>query len=372
MATVTDFGGLERVVLTLVKNISNDQFDLVPIIFTWSKLLDSTFFLELNKTGRAYHTVFADRQKIKYLNPIMNSIEAYKVVRNGKFDLIHTHGYRCDFIGITLAKLTGLPIISTCHGFISNDANLRFYNKLDLFLLKYADRVMAVSERIKTDLILGGIRESRVTLVQNAVGQNENGEPLALRRKEKRQELNINGKEFVVGYVGRLSEEKGIKYLIQAFVALVNAGLPLKMMVIGDGPQKKELERLTGSSGTKNSILFTGFQTHIETWLPAMDAFVLPSLTEGTPMALLEAMNEGIPVIATAVGGVPQVVNPGRNGLLVSPGNSEQIAEAIRSLFTDQTLRQRLSENGRRTISERYNIADWINRVETEYLQTLN
>ena len=372
MATVTDFGGSERVVLTLIKNINSDLFEVVPVIFTRTKLLDTAFFHELNKAGSKYHTIFADKQRIKYINPVTNIIKAYRVVRKGGFDLIHTHGYRCDFIGIVLAKLTGLPIVSTCHGFISNDANLRFYNKLDLFMLKHANRVMAVSEGIKQDLILSGVRESRISLVQNAVERNENGTFFAVRRRDKRQQLNIDGNEFVVGYVGRLSEEKGIKYLLQAHLSLAKAGLPVKMVLIGDGPQKGELEKLVDGSGIKNSVRFAGFQPQIETWFPAMDVFVLPSLTEGTPMALLEAMNEGIPVIASAVGGVPQVLDPGRNGLLVPPGNSEQIAEAIRDLFADETLRQRLSDNGRRTIAERYNIADWVNKVETEYLQAVN
>ncbi len=372
LATVTDFGGSERVVLSLIKNINGDLFEPVPIIFTRPGLLDSVFFRELDKTGRKYHTIFVDSRKIKYLNPLANIIETYSLLRNHRFDLVHTHGYRCDVLGIIIAKLTRLPVVSTCHGFISNDLNLKLYNKLDRRLLKYADKIMAVSEGIKKDLISNGIKQSRIELIQNAVEQNGNKEQLERNRTAKRQFFNIQKKDFVVGYIGRLSKEKGVKYLIEAHTLLSKAGAPVKMLIIGDGTQRKELEDLVKNAGNEGSVMFTGFQSDIESWLPAMDVFVLPSLTEGTPMSLLEAMAEGIPVVASAVGGVPQVVQAGINGILVSPGKPEEIEKAILALYKNETLRNSLAREAEKAIKQKYDVKQWINKVETEYLNAVN
>ena len=111
LATVTDFGGAEKVVLSLMKNINSDLFELVPIIFTRSGLLDTVFFREFDKTGKKYHTIFADKHKIKYLNPLSNIIEAYKLLKKYEFDLVHTHGYRADVLGIILSMLYGMSVV---------------------------------------------------------------------------------------------------------------------------------------------------------------------------------------------------------------------------------------------------------------------
>ena len=372
LATVTDFGGAEKVVLSLMKNINSDLFELVPIIFTRSGLLDTVFFREFDKTGKKYHTIFADKHKIKYLNPLSNIIEAYKLLKKYEFDLVHTHGYRADVLGIILSRLTGLPVVSTCHGFISNDFNLKLYNKLDRYLLRYADRIMAVSDGIKNDLIKSGINEKRIAMIQNAVELNGKKKLFSQNRKAKRQLFNIHEKEFVAGYIGRLSEEKGVKYLIEAHTLLTESGAQVKMLIIGDGPQKKELEDLAKDAGSEGSVMFTGFQNEIESWLPAMDVFVLPSLTEGTPMALLEAMAGGIPVVATAVGGVPQVVDSEKNGILVSPGKPEEIKNAIHVLYKNETLRNSISKEAQETIRKKYDVKDWVNKIETEYSKVLN
>lgn len=372
LATVTHFGGAERVVLSLIKNVNSGLFDLVPIIFTRASQRDNIFFKELNKTGRKYHTIFVDNHKIKYLNPVANIIEAYKLLKKNEFDLVHTHGYRADILGIILSKLTGLPVVSTCHGFISNDLNLKLYNKLDCFLLRYANRIMAVSDGIKNDLIKSGISDKRIAMIQNAVEQNGEKELFSRNRKAKRQLLNIHEKEFVAGYIGRLSEEKGVKYLIEACTLLAKSGAPVKILIIGDGPQRKELEELVENSGNEGSIMFTGFQNDIENWLPAMDVFVLPSLTEGTPMSMLEAMAGGIPVVASSVGGVPQVIDSDKGGILVTPGKPEEIKNAIRILYKNETLRNCVSQEAQKTIKLKYDAKDWINKVETEYLNVIN
>lgn len=369
LATVTDFGGAERVVLSLTEHIKNDQFDLVPIIFTVPNFTDNIFFKHLDRAGRKYYKVYVNNHKIKYLNPVANIFETYRLLKKNRFDLIHTHGYRADVLGIFLARLLGLPAISTCHGFISNDLHLTLYNRLDRFILRFASKIIAVSEAIKSSLIKSGIKESSVTLIQNAVNGSYSVEAFTRNRKAKREYCGMTEDDVVVGYVGRLSEEKGVGYLIEAIALLDKSGIPAKLLIIGDGPQRMELADRVKKANLEEKVIFTGFQNDVECWLPAMDVFTLPSLTEGTPMSLLEAMACGIPVVATAVGGVPQVIESGKNGILVSPGNPQDIKEAIQLLYKSEKLRNGLSGEAQKTINSQYNIEEWTRRIESEYLK---
>jgi glycosyltransferase involved in cell wall biosynthesis len=371
LATVTDFGGAERVVLSLIEHIKNDQFDLVPIIFTVPNCTDNIFFKHLDRAGKKYYKIYVNDYKIKYLNPVANIFETYRLLKKNKFDLIHTHGYRADVLGIFLAGLLGLPAISTCHGFISNDLQLTLYNRLDRFILRFARKIIVVSQAIKSYLIKSGIREANVTMIQNAVNGSYSVESHTQNKKAKREYCGMTEDDFVVGYVGRLSEEKGVSYLIEAIAILNKSGMPTKLLIIGEGPQRKELADLVKKANIEEKVIFTGFQNDIECWLPAMDVFTLPSLTEGTPMSLLEAMACGIPVVASAVGGVPQVIDSGKNGILVSPGKPAEINDAIHLLYKNKDLRNGLSKEAQKTIKLKYDVEDWINKIESEYLKVL-
>lgn len=369
---MTDFGGAEKVVLSLINNINPGQYELVPIVFTAPGMINNIFLQRLKACEKQCHIIPVNKYKLKYINPLANMIEAYRLFKKHKFDLVHTHGYRADVLGITLSKLTGTPVISTCHGFISTDAHLRFYNRLDRFILRYADRITAVSDEMKKNLMRNGIKESRIAMIQNAVEKNSNEELFVQNRQKKRKLLDIQETGIAVGYIGRLSEEKGVKYLLEAHRLLIESAVPAKLLIIGEGPQRKDLEDSVRKAGIEGSVIFAGFKNDIENWLPAMDVFVLPSLTEGTPMSLLEAMALGIPVIASAVGGVPQVINPEKNGILVQPEKPEEIKNAIQVLSRNKTLRNSISKGAQETMESKYDLKKWINKIETEYRQTVN
>lgn len=367
LATVTDFGGAERVLLSLTKNIDTSRYEVHPILFTLPDFTDAVFFKELKKTRKKYHSILVNGHRLKYANPVANFIETFQLLTKKRFDLVHTHGYRADVLGILTAKLVRLPVVSTCHGFISNDAHLRLYNRLDRVCLRFADRVMAVSEAIKQDLVKSGIRESRITTVQNAVERNHSPAALAKNRRLRRQQYELNEKDFVVSYAGRLSPEKGIKYLLESCARLTEWGVPVKTVLLGEGPQRGELEAFADERGIRHSTVFAGFQADIEAWLPAADVFVLPSLTEGTPIALLEAMSLGIPVIASRVGGVPDVVSHGVHGFLCEAGNSQELARLLKIMYEMPFRRKEMSAEAAKLISMKYNITKWCAAIQAEY-----
>lgn len=371
LATVVDYGGAEKVVISLMKNINSNLFDLVPIIFTRSTHINSVFHQELHKVKKIYHNIFVDKYKIKYLNPLINIIDALNVLKKQNCDLIHTHGYRADVIGVILSKLTGLPIITTCHGFISNSINLKLYNRLDFFSLRFVDKIIAVSDSIKSCLIKGGLKESRIDVIHNAVKTDMDYVAFNRSRQQIRISAGIKEKEFVIGYIGRLSEEKGLEYLVKAVSMMKGSDIPIRVLLIGDGPHKTYLENLVKREDVQSIVTFNGFQTDVENWLATLDIFILPSLTEGLPMSLLEAMSCGIPVVSSAVGGVPQVIESGRNGILISPGKPDDIRDAVYNLYTDELLRRKLSAGARETVRLKYNVKDWVGKIESEYLKLL-
>jgi len=355
--------------MTLLKNINRERFDLVPILLTRPWEHENMFVRELRKEGYDCREV---PEALRETGDYLRVARCYKLVwrqlKNRDFDLLHTNGYFADIVGIPVARINGLPSMSTCHGYISTTRNLRLYNAMDRLVLKFATRVLAVSEGIKQTLLDSGLSPSRVRVLVNAVDFPKSTGSAHTGRDAKRGSHGISRDDFVVGYAGRLSIEKGLIHLLAASAQLLRGGIPLRVLIIGDGPQRKELEKLSLELGLGDRVLFPGFQEDIAEWILCMDVFILPSLTEGTPMALLEAMACGVPAIASAVGGVPQVIEHGETGILVSPGRAEEIGNAVLALFADPAARQKLAKNALALAKTRYSVGQWIDRIEMEYL----
>jgi glycosyltransferase involved in cell wall biosynthesis len=369
-ATSVAFGGIERVLLTLLRHME-PGIELVPILFTRTDTKETTFFERLRAMGIPHETLYVNSVRPALIvNPVVNLAQAVRFVRKQRFDLIHSHGYRADAFAFAVSKLFGLPIVSTAHGFISTDHRLRFYNALDVRVLRFFTRVIAVSATMKDDLVASGVDARRVDVVTNAVENPATAERDSSRR-QTRSTLGIGEDEVVFGFVGRLSEEKGLDHLLQSAVRLSAESRPIRLLIVGEGPLKDGLMRAARERGLSTKVDFVGFQSDTARWYAAMDAFVLPSLTEGTPMALLEAMAHRLPVVASAVGGVPAVVSHGENGLLVPPADEAALVDAMRCLMTDASLREKLSERAIQSIRRAYGVDTWIRQVREVYTKTL-
>ena len=368
--TPIDFGGSEKVNLTFLNHVDRKLFDIYPVLLTrpWEK--HNFFIREIEDKYPVFELPVALRprdQGSDYFRVIRCFKKLLCFLHQMRIQLIHTHGYFADIIGVPAAKILKIPHVSTCHGFISNDINLELYNKVNRTVLRFSDRIISVSEQIKNDLEKSGIRKSKITVIQNAVQTSQKKKTYPMNDTKLRYFRGIKKEEYVVGYVGRLSEEKGVGYLVEAGIHLLEIGELCKIFIIGDGPQRKKLEDMVLMKGYENDIIFTGFQTNIEEWMLMLDIFVLPSLTEGTPMALLEAMSFGVPVLATRVGGVPKVIENGINGVLVNPTDSMAIAENLKILFHHPSLRKKIALKALSVIEKQHNINDWCKKIENQY-----
>lgn len=360
--------------LNFFKNIDKNKYIVTPILLIrpWEK--ENTFIRLLEKEKYEYKIIpvaVKPREEGRDHFRVIRVFKlVYKIMLHESYDLMHSHGYFADIVGIPIAKLLRLPVVSTCHGFIRNNYKYRLYNILDFNALKFADRVIAVSESIKEELHTQGISEKRITVIENAMHAFENAREDECHRNEKRKKLFLEEKDFLIGFVGRLSEEKGVNYLIEAMAEIYrgdDAGFDTKAVIIGDGPKKRELMELAKYLKIEEKVLFLGFQDNVEEWIPAMDIFVLPSLTEGTPMSLLEAMSHGKVVIATAVGGVPRIIEEGYNGILIAPRSKEDIRKAVLDTCANKELRIHLSQNAVRTVIDRYNVQEWVDNICRQY-----
>lgn len=368
--TPVEFGGAERLSLTLIKNINYQYIDLVPILLTRPWEQDNLFIQELKKDKYQYHEIPVG---LKLKGDFLRVARCYrlvlKIIREGNFDLIHTNGYFADIVTIPIARKLGIPCLATCHGFIENTCRLKFYTRLDCFFLKFCSKIIAVSETIKEKLIKSGLKASNLCVIVNAVDFSEGHSINRVLSQKNKTDAEKTEKQLILGYAGRLSKEKGLSYLLTACSQLAKIGLTYRMLILGEGSQREELESIAQNLNLQEKVMFVGFKKDIQNLLYCMDIFILPSLTEGTPMALLEAMACGVPVIATAVGGIPQIIENGKNGILISPGKPEEITNAVLALHSNIQMRGNLAENAYSLVKSKFSVDHWIKKIEAEYIK---
>jgi glycosyltransferase involved in cell wall biosynthesis len=366
LTTSVEFGGIEQVVLNLLDHME-PGVQLYPVVFTRTDTADSIFFEELRARRVVHEALIVNNVRPVYVaNPLVNLRQALAIFRRERFDLVHCHGYRANMFGVMLAKSCGIPAVATCHGYIPNDRKLRFYRALDGHLLRRFTRVVAVSPAMKDELVSDrGVDAARIDVIPNAVAEVSPSER-ERRRRDMRARLQVRDGGFVFGYVGRLSPEKGVEHFLAAARLLAGRGVRARYLVVGDGPDRPRLEGLASEMPT-SEVTFAGFQRDTDSWFAAMDAFVLPSLTEGTPVALLQAMAHGLPAIASNVGGVPAVIAHLDTGLLVPPGEPDRLADAMARVLEQPETGRGLATRARESIARRYGTQEWIARTVGVY-----
>ncbi len=257
-------------------------------------------------------------------------------------DLLCTHGFKANVLGYLASRRSKTPHVAFLRGWTAETARVRFYEVLEREALARAQNVVCVSRKQAAQVTRLRGRRGAPLVIENAMLP-----PFAragLAPAPSRAELGIAPEAFVFGSVGRLSAEKGHRYLIEAFAQLCSTMEmgTLHLIVVGDGREQPVLERQAEQLGIAGAVSFVGFQGNCAEWMERMDCMVQPSLTEGTPNSVLEAFCVGLPVIATAVGGVPDLITDRENGLLVPPAQSALLAGAMRELSGTPSLRTSL------------------------------
>ncbi len=253
-----------------------------------------------------------------------------KIIESNKIDIIHSHGYKANIYSFFSTIRSKIPRISTCHNWISNEPKLKYYSKLDQYFLRYFSHIAAVSDEVKAKIIASGISQKNISVVKNGISLHAFASTCSNSNICK--DLNIQNNALIIGNVARFSAEKAHELLIKAFIE-INKEFPESiLLLVGDGPLKGSLERKYNHP----SIIFAGQRKDVDRFYACMDVFVLPSLTEGLPLVLLEAMAAKVPVIASCVGAIPNVLKKGDCGILIEPGNSKDLKKALIYTFRNK------------------------------------
>ena len=259
-------------------------------------------------------------------------------------DVVQTHNIKSHALMAAAQRGVRVPWVAFHHGYTDTDFKMRVYNRLDRHALRHADAVVTPCEAFVRELEEAGVDSARMSVLHNAV----DAAPV-IDRDAVRHALGVAGRRVILS-VGRLSREKGHDVLIDA-CARLNPGLieRLCVLIVGDGPERAALERRAASAGVP--VRFEGFQSSIDRYYAAADVFVLPSRSEGSPNALLEALAAGCPSIAARVGGVPEIVTHGVSAWLVPPEDPERLRDAIAYVLSNRSAAAGLAEEARRTAS---------------------
>ncbi|MFL6386210.1 MAG: glycosyltransferase family 4 protein [Terriglobales bacterium] len=268
-------------------------------------------------------------------------------IQEDGIDLLHTHGYKADLYGYVAARRSGKPIVATCHNWVGGTAALGIYNHLDRMALKRFQGLAAVSDLVAQRLLDSGVAAKKIRTIANGIDVER------FERALPSPALDFEGNK-VVGMVARLDLQKGFEYLLRAAHALCGGFPALKVVIVGEGPDRQAIESMIQRFGLQSNVILAGQHSDMPGIYAAMDIFVLPSLNEGLPMTILEAMAASRPVIATRVGAISSVIKDGETGLLVDPGDINGLRDALARLLTDSDLCRRIGSAGHDWVSRNY------------------
>lgn len=271
-----------------------------------------------------------------------------KFIQTQKIDVVHTHGYKANLYGYRAAAPVGIPVLATCHNWADSNVPLWIYSALDRLALRRFTHVAAVSEGVKASLRRFGVPERKISVISNGIDIDA----LASARPSLREGALRDRR--IVGMVGRLVWAKGPEYLLRVAREILDEIPETIFVFVGDGPARKDLETMARQLGIEEATLFLGQRDDMPSVYASLDVSVLPSLMEGMPMTILEALAAARAVVATRVGAIPQLIRSEETGLLVDPGNTEQLRDALLRLLRDGDLRQRLGERGRKLAEKHY------------------
>ena len=285
---------------------------------------------------------------------------AAEQVRSFAPDVVHSHGYRSDLLDAEAARRLGVPTVTTVHGSSFLGGASQFFERLQLWSLRRFQAVISVSAPLTGSLVEAGVPGAMIQEIPNAWS----GRTPSLDRGEARSALGLPPEgPPVIGFVGRLIPIKNAALLLEALQGIPD--LPWQAVLVGDGPERDALEQQIRGTPIQDRVLFAGGRDAAGDLFPAFDLYVLSSKSEGTPMVLFEAMAARVPVVATAVGGVPDVMGAG--ALLVHPGDPGALAEALRASLLDPAAARGRAEMAWTRLNEIYGPERWLDRHDRVY-----
>ena len=317
------------------------------------------------------------------ISPLRDARAVWKLaqlIRRERPTILHTHTAKAGAVGRVAALLAGRArppiVVHTFHGHVLRG----YFNRVATFgfrtlerLLAYATtRLIAVSPEVRDDLVrLHVAPASKFAVIRLGIELDQRVGGDAAGRTETRRVLGLAGDPFVVGWVGRMTAVKRTDLVVEVLRELVGRGVDARLLLVGDGPDRDHLERYAHELGVIKRCLFLGYQEEVGRFYDAIDALLLPSVNEGTPVSVIEALAAERPAVATRVGGTPDVIRDGVDGFLVDSADPGELAERLAELARDPGRRAEMGAAGRSRVLERYAVDRLVDDVDALYRELL-
>jgi len=362
-STYTTGGGPDKTVLLVAERANQEKFNVIIMYMRGANDSDFQIAKWARARGLTVHEVLEhgkfDFDNLRQIN---------RLIRDNKIDIYHARDYKTCFFGFLVGLINPrMKLVFTAHGWIIDNTKQKLYTWLNLFSLKRYDRIIAVSKATKQIMVDSGIDADKIDLIYNAIDVD-----LWNRTKVEssfRSELNVPDTAKLVGVVGRLSKEKGIDTTLAVAQQVITARPDTYFVLVGDGPARQEVEKNLLDLGLSKSVFLVGFRKDALNIYAGLDLFLSTSLTEGTPNTVLEALAMEVPVVHTAVGGVPEIVEDGVDGILCRVGDVEGISQAVLSVLNDEERTRKLREQGRKSACTRFSFSARMQAIESLYEQ---
>jgi glycosyltransferase involved in cell wall biosynthesis len=349
LITTTDFGGTESILLQLVRRMRGRGLELEVC----SMCKPGQIGQEIQAAGVRLTTLDMATDA-SFAELIKGAWRLAQMLDERKIDLVQTLLYRANVVGAIAARISKRRPVLVSSQRSLNPRGFHTAARAVRWTRRFSDVVVAVSDAVREEVLsTEKTRDEKVVVIRNGVDTKlfkpHDGSTM-------REALGLRNNALVVGGVGRLAPVKGFEHLVTATALAIARGVDVKTILIGDGPQRTELENLARSLGIDEHVHFLGMRRNLPELYAALDVFALPSVQEGSPNALIEAMACGLPVIASPVGGVPEIIEDWHSGILVEAAQPERWADAIERLDGAPKLRAQLAENARATAVESLDI----------------
>jgi glycosyltransferase involved in cell wall biosynthesis len=366
-----EFGGGERVFAQLINRLSDKRYKIMVACFQ-----TGAFIEKIEGSGAQIQPVdMRNRFNFGVILQLSNLIKKERV------DIVHSQGARADFFARMAAKLAGAPIvISTVpmpvEGFDVHPMKKFIYIVLNRFSERFVDRFIVVSEALKKVMIeRHKIDPQKVVKIYNGIEVDEyhidDDEEVMYGKLSLREELGLKNEIPVIGAIGRLVWQKGFEYFIEAIPEVLKEFKGARFLLVGEGELKDELKVKSKKLKFEDKIFFVGFRNDIKEILQSIDVLVMPSLLEGLPMILLEAMAMEKPIVATEIEGIKEVLDNGKTGSLVPPKDSKVLAGAIIKMITHKENALNMGLAARKVVTERFGVDVMVEKHKEVYEELL-
>ncbi len=363
-----EFGGGERVFAQIINGLSPENYELCLVSNPGRELYQSL----INKEVCCIPLDFSKRA-----NPAL-IFKLTKIIKDKKIDIVHGQGARAEFYARIAARLAGgTKYVSTIampvEGYDVGLLRKSIYFVLDRATDKYVDRFIVVSDVLRNALITKRhIPSERVTKIYNGIEIDHYDPKTTTSRIRIRDGLGVNKDDILLGALGRMVWQKGFEFLIKCIQDVVKAHGEIKVIIVGEGLLKKDLENLCRQLKVEDKTIFAGFRSDIKEILSAVDIVVIPSLLEGFPMLTLEAMAMAKPIVATRIDGITEQITDGVEGILVPPREPIALADAINKVIENKEFARSLGLAARKKVEKEFTVEKMIDETENVYHSLLD